>query len=429
MAKNLVEQISVLENKAPEAIASKSTAFNPEDFDSYVMQTYGRFSLALERGQGCRVWDTQGKEYLDFVAGIATCTLGHAHPALIEAITSQIQTLHHVSNLYYIPVQGELAKWLVNHSCADKVFFCNSGAEANEGAIKLARKYAHTVLGITEPIILTAHASFHGRTLATITATGQPKYQKNFDPLVPGFHYVPYNDITAIESAITELDASEKRVTAILLEPLQGEGGVNPGDPAYFQKIRQLCDEQGILLILDEVQVGMGRTGKLWGYENLGIEPDIFTSAKGLGGGIPIGATLCKHHCDVFQPGDHASTFGGNPLVCAVALAVCQTIETENLLANAQARGEQLRTGLQAVAAKFPLQIANARGWGLINGLQLVEDSPITAIEIVKAAMAEGLLLVPAGPKVVRFVPPLIVSQAEIETALHKLEQAIASLA
>jgi acetylornithine/N-succinyldiaminopimelate aminotransferase len=419
MAKNLVEE------KVSSAIAPTSTTFSPEEFDKVVMQTYGRFPLALERGQGCRVWDTQGREYLDFVAGIATCTLGHAHPALVEAVTRQIQTLHHVSNLYYIPVQGELAKWLVDRSCADKVFFCNSGAEANEGAIKLARKYAHTVLGIASPVILTAQASFHGRTLATITATGQPKYQKNFDPLVPGFHYVPYNDLTAIESAIAQLDANEKRVAAILLEPLQGEGGVNPGDVAYFQKIRQICDAKGILLILDEVQVGMGRTGKLWGYENLGIEPDIFTSAKALGGGIPIGATLCKQHCDVFSPGDHASTFGGNPFVCSVALAVCQTIERENLLANATQRGEQLRSGLQAIAAKFPDFVASTRGWGLINGLQLVETSALTASDIVKAAIDRGLLLVPAGPKVVRFVPPLIVSETEIDTALQQLELAI----
>lgn len=409
----------VNENVTPAA------TFTSTDFDTYVMQTYGRFPLALTKGEGCLVWDDKGREYLDFVAGIATCTLGHAHPVLIKAVTEQIKTLHHVSNLYYIPVQGELAKWLVEHSCADKAFFCNSGAEANEGAIKLARKYAHTVLGIAEPVILTAKASFHGRTLATITATGQPKYQQNFDPLVPGFHYVPYNDIAALEEAIAQIDATEQRVCAILLEALQGEGGVNPGDKAYFQKIREICHEKGILLILDEVQVGMGRTGKLWGYENLGIEPDIFTSAKGLGGGIPIGATLCKKHCDVFQPGDHASTFGGNPFACAAALAVCQAIDTENLLANVTARGEQLRTGLKTLAAKFPEIIFNARGWGLINGLQLVEDSPITAIDIVKAAMERGLLLVPAGPKVVRFVPPLIVSETEIEAALNKLEEAI----
>jgi len=420
----LVENPAIPAESAP----ALSNAFTPESFDDSVMTTYGRFPLALERGEGCRVWDTEGRDYLDFVAGIATCTLGHAHPALVEAVTRQIKTLHHVSNLYYIPVQGELAKWLIEHSCADRVFFCNSGAEANEGAIKLARKYAHTVLGIKNPVILTAHASFHGRTLATITATGQPKYQQNFDPLMPGFEYVPYNDVQAIEEAIARLDASERQVAAILLEPLQGEGGVRPGEVAYFQKIRQICDEKGILLILDEVQVGMGRTGKWWGYENLGIEPDIFTSAKGLGGGIPIGATLCKQFCNVFQPGDHASTFGGNPFACAVALAVCQTLEQEKVLQNVQERGDQLREGLKAIASKYPQLITEVRGWGLINGMELQADIALTSADIVKAAMAEGLLLVPAGLKVVRFVPPLIVSAEEVDQALQILERAIATL-
>lgn len=401
--------------------------YDPASFNESVMTTYARFPLALERGAGCLVWDTQGKEYLDFVAGIATCTLGHAHPALVETVTRQIQTLHHVSNLYYIPVQAQLAKWLIDHSCADRVFFCNSGAEANEGAIKLARKYAHTVQGIQHPVILTANASFHGRTLATITATGQPKYQKDFAPLVPGFHYVPYNDIEAIKAAIVELDEGDRAVGAILLEPLQGEGGVRPGDIAYFQQIRKICDETGILLLLDEVQVGMGRSGKLWGYENLGIEPDIFTSAKGLGGGIPIGAMMCKKFCNVFQAGDHASTFGGNPFACAVALCVCETIERENLLENVRSRGEQLRNGLKAIAAKHPDTITDVRGWGLINGMELNADIQLTAADVVKAAIAEGLLLVPAGPKVIRFVPPLIVSEAEVNTALQAVERAMAA--
>ncbi|MBW4516307.1 MAG: aspartate aminotransferase family protein [Timaviella obliquedivisa GSE-PSE-MK23-08B] len=392
------------------------------------MSTYGRFALALDHGAGCRVWDTNGREYLDFVAGIATCTLGHAHPVMVEAVSQQIKKLHHVSNLYYVAEQGELAKWLVEHSCADRAFFCNSGAEANEGAIKLARKYAHTVMGIESPIIITAHASFHGRTLATVTATGQPKYQKNFDPLVPGFYYVPYNDISAIEEAIALLDSTDRQVTAIMLEALQGEGGVRPGDRAYFQRVRQICDEKGILLILDEVQVGMGRTGHYWGYENLGIEPDIFTSAKGLGGGIPIGATLCKSFCDVFQPGDHASTYGGNPFVCGVALKVCETLERENLLANVQARGEQLRDGLRAIAAQYPQIIAEVRGWGLINGLVLHPEVELTSINLVKEAMEQGLLLVPAGPKVVRFVPPLVVSAGEVDEALQVVTQAMACL-
>ncbi len=392
------------------------------DFDRYVMNTYARFPIALERGDGCMVWDSTGKEYLDFVAGIATCTLGHAHPAMIEAITTQIQKLHHASNLYYLKPQGDLAKWLVQNSCADKAFFCNSGAEANEAAIKLARKYAHTKLGISDPVILTATASFHGRTLATITATGQPKYQQNFSPLVPGFDYVPYNDFAALEVALAKYKG---RVAAIMLEALQGEGGVCPGDQGYFQKIREICDQNQILLILDEVQVGMGRSGKLWGYENLGIQPDIFTTAKGLGGGIPIGAMLCKSSCDAFVPGDHASTFGGNPLACAVALSVCQTINDENLINNARERGHQLKQGLEVIAQKFPNQIETVRGWGLIMGLVIKKTATLTARDVVQGAIEKGLLLVPAGEKVVRFVPPLIVSAAEIDRAVEVIHAII----
>lgn len=407
---------------------SDANVFSVDNFNQVVMSTYGRFPIALERGAGCRVWDTQGKEYLDFVAGIATCTLGHAHPAMVEAVTYQIQKLHHVSNLYYIPEQGELAKWIVDHSCADRVFFCNSGAEANEAAIKLARKYAHKVLDIAHPIILTAHASFHGRTLATVTATGQPKYQKNFDPLVPGFHYIKYNDIKEVEAAVSELDEGNYRVCAILIEPLQGEGGVRPGDKEYFQRLREICDETGILLIFDEVQVGMGRSGKLWGYEHLGVEPDIFTSAKGLGGGIPIGAMMSKKFCDIFEPGEHASTFGGNAFACGVALTVCQTLERENILENVQEQGAHLREGLKMIARKHPRHISQIRGWGLINGMEIREDSPLTASDVVRAAMEEGLLLVPAGPKVVRFVPPLIVTNTDINQALQCVERAMARI-
>jgi acetylornithine/N-succinyldiaminopimelate aminotransferase len=407
-------QSQVDANPATDAIA---------EFNQYVMSTYARFPIALERGEGCRVWDSTGKEYLDFVAGIATCTLGHAHPAMVKAVTDQIQTLHHASNLFYFAPQGQLAKWLVQNSCADKAFFCNSGAEANEGAIKLARKYAHTKLGIDDPVILTANASFHGRTLATVTATGQPKYHKNFAPLVAGFDYITYNDIAALEAAVKKY---EGRLAAIMLEPLQGEGGVNPGDRAYFARVRELCDETKALLIIDEVQVGMGRSGMLWGYENLGIQPDIFTSAKGLGGGIPIGALLSKAHCAVFEAGDHASTFGGNPFACSVALAVCDTMVKDNLIANARERGQQLRTGLQAIAEKYPQHIASVRGWGLIDGLVLQESSNIQARDVVAAGIEHGLLLVPAGIKVVRFVPPLTVSAAEVDQALAIVEQAIA---
>jgi acetylornithine aminotransferase len=408
----------------------KTTEFDRDRFDRSVMQTYGRFPLAIARGEGCRLWDTEGKEYLDFVAGIATCTLGHAHPALIEAVTKQIKNLHHVSNFYYIPEQGQLAEWLVNHSCMDKVFFCNSGAEANEAAIKLVRKYAHTHADRVEnPLILTAKASFHGRTLATITATGQEKYQQGFGPLVPGFVYVPYNDITAIENAITDLDEGTlSRVVGIMIEPLQGEGGVHPGELEYFLRLRKICDENNILLIFDEVQVGIGRSGKLWGYEKLGIEPDILTSAKGLAGGIPIGAMLCKDSCAAFEPGNHASTFGGNPFACAAALAVLQTLEKENILQNVQQRGEQLRVKLRAIAQKYPNLFTEVRGWGLIDGLELRSDIELTSIQLVKAAIEEGLLLAPAGTKVLRFVPPLIVSEEEINQAVAILDRVIEQL-
>ena len=409
---------------SPETLLA-STAFNQDQFNAHVMGTYGRFPIAIERGWGCRLWDTQGQEYLDFVAGIATCALGHAHPALVETVTQQIQKLHHVSNLYYIPEQGQLAQWLVEHSCADRVFFCNSGAEANEAAIKLARKYAHTVMDIDEPVILSAKSSFHGRTLTTMTATGQPKYQKNFDPLTPGFEYIDYNDLTALEDAIGDIDEGNRRVGAILLEPLQGEGGVLPGELEYFLRLRKICDETGILLILDEVQAGMGRSGNFWGYENLGIEPDIFTSAKGLAGGIPIGAMMCKQFCDVFEPGNHASTFGGNPFACAAALTVGQTIERDNLLQNVEARGEQLRSRLRAIAVQHPDLFTEVRGWGLINGMEINAEAELTSIEIVKAAIAEGLLIAAAGPKVLRFVPPLIISATEVDQAMDALERAI----
>lgn len=412
----------------PATTASQTHTFSTEQFDRAVMTTYGRFPIALERGEGCRVWDTQGREYLDFVAGIATCTLGHAHPALVEAVSQQIRQLHHVSNLYYIPEQGELAQWIVANSCGDRVFFCNSGAEANEAAIKLARKYAHDVQEIKHPVILTAKASFHGRTLATITATGQEKYQKGFDPLVPGFEYVPYNDVQALENMIGEIDEGDRRVGAVMLEALQGEGGVRPGDLEYFLRVRKICDENNLLLILDEVQVGMGRTGKLWGYENLGIEPDVFTSAKGLAGGIPIGAMVCKSSCDVLVPGNHASTFGGNPFACAAGLAVAKVVESEGLLANTNARGSQLRRHLRAIAQEFPQHFAEVRGWGLINGMVLTDETTLTSIELVKAAMDAGLLLVPAGPKVLRFVPPLIISGEEVDEAVEKLKGAIASV-
>jgi len=397
--------------------------FDPAAFDQHVMSTYGRFPIALTHGEGCRVWDSDGRRYLDFAAGIATCTLGHAHPALIEAVSRQIRRLHHVSNLYYIPEQGELARRLCTGHSLARAFFCNSGAEANEAAIKLARKYAHT-RGVARPVVISAQASFHGRTLATVSATGQPRYHRGFEPLVPDFVHVPFNDLAALAAAV---QAHAPNVAAILLEPLQGEGGIRPGDPAYFQQVRALCDAQQILLIFDEVQVGVGRTGEFWGHTPIGVEPDVLTLAKGLAGGLPIGAMLCRRSCDVFEPGDHASTFGGNPLACAAALAVLDTLERDDLVGNARARGEQLRTGLQALAGRLHGKIAEVRGWGLILGVELGADEPRAAIDLARAALARGLLLVPAGPRVLRLVPPLIVSAAECDEALGLLAELFAA--
>jgi acetylornithine aminotransferase len=399
--------------------------FDPAAFDQHVMSTYGRNPIALTRGEGCRVWDTEGRAYLDFAAGIATCTLGHAHPALIDAVSRQIRRLHHVSNLYYIPEQGALARRLCAGQPLERAFFCNSGAEANEAAIKLARKYAHS-RGVARPVVISAQASFHGRTLATVSATGQPRYHRGFEPLVPDFVHVPFNDFAALEAAVQELEREGPTVAAILLEPLQGEGGIRPGDPTYFKQVRALCDARQILLIFDEVQVGVGRTGEFWGHTRIGVEPDVLTLAKGLAGGLPIGAMLCRRSCDVFEPGDHASTFGGNPLACAAALAVLDTLERDDLVANARDRGAQLQRGLQALAARLHGKIAEVRGWGLILGIELGADEPRAAADLARAALAQGLLLVPAGPRVLRLVPPLIVSAAECDEALAILERLFA---
>ncbi|MBA3545431.1 MAG: aspartate aminotransferase family protein [Nannocystis sp.] len=402
---------------------AQDASFDPATFDQHVMATYGRFPIALTRGEGCRVWDSEGRAYLDFAAGIATCTLGHAHPALIDAVSRQIRRLHHVSNLYYIPEQGELARRLCAGAPLERAFFCNSGAEANEAAIKLARKYAHTRRDVSTPVIISAQASFHGRTLATVSATGQPRYHRGFEPLVEGFVHVPYNDFAALEAAVHELEREGPTVAAILLEPLQGEGGIRPGDPVYFQQVRALCDARQILLILDEVQVGVGRTGEFWGHARIGVEPDVITLAKGLAGGLPIGAMLCRRSCDVFEPGDHASTFGGNPLACTAALAVLDTLERDGLVANARERGLQLQRGLEALAGRLPGKIADVRGWGLILGVELGTNEPRAAIDLARAALTQGLLLVPAGPRVLRLVPPLIVTAAECDEALASIER------
>ncbi|MCP9818757.1 aspartate aminotransferase family protein [Synechococcus sp. Cruz-9H2] len=391
------------------------------------MDTYARLPLELVKGRGVWVRDRQGRRYLDCVAGIATCTLGHSDGVMRRALSKQLGRLQHVSNLYRIPEQEELARWIVGRSCADRVFFCNSGAEANEAAIKLARKHGHQVRGIERPLILTAQASFHGRTLATVSATGQPKYHQGFEPMVEGFHFFPYNDTSAFEALLSRSEADGPRVAAVMLEPLQGEGGVNPGDPAFFQRVRQLCDQHRILLIFDEVQIGMGRSGCLWGYEKLGVEPDAFTTAKGLGGGFPIGALAVKQAFDHFRPGDHASTFGGNPLACRAALTVAQELERRLLVPHVQRMGELLQQLLAELVSRHPQLLEGVRGWGLLQGLVLRPEAP-TAPQIVLSAIEKGLLVVPAGPRVVRLVPPLVIKPRQLRQAVALLEHSLLAL-
>ena len=411
-------------------------AFDPAAFDKVVMKTYGRFSLVVSHGQGCYLFDDKGKKYLDCAAGIATCCLGHADERLIKAVTEQMREVNHVSNLYYIPQQGELAQRLVDSSCADRAFFCNSGAEANEAAIKLARRHAITKLGAKRPVIITALNSFHGRTLATITATGQAKYQKNFGyggKMVEGFEYVPYNDVAALKKMVAKINGGffsrlfrrGRKVAAIMMEPLQGEGGITPATTEFYRAARELCDATGALLMADEVQTGMGRTGEFWGYMKHGVEVDVFTTAKALGGGVPIGAMCCKESANVFGPGDHASTFGGNPLACAAGNAVMKAFEEDNVLANVNARGEQLRAGLRALVATYPGVIKEVRGWGLIVGCELEEACGFAAADVVAKLMENGMLTVPAGPRVVRFVPPLVISEAEVNEAIDKFGAAL----
>ncbi len=395
------------------------------------MDTYARFPVELVKGKGVWVWDRQGRRYLDCVAGIAVCTLGHSDRQLRRALNRQLGRLQHVSNLYRIPEQQELAAAITARSCFDRVFFCNSGAEANEAAIKLARKHGNLVRGISDqegPLILTAQASFHGRTLAAVTATGQPKYHEGFAPMVQGFRYFPYNDIAAFEALLGDCEANGPRVAAVLLEPLQGEGGVHPGERAFFQRVRQLCDAHNILLLFDEVQIGVGRSGELWGYQKLGVEPDGFTLAKGLGGGIPIGALAVKRHCDHFRPGDHASTFGGNPFACRAGLTVLAELERRDLLARVRRQGEVLGQELAALTQRHPDWLEGSRGWGLLQGLVLKPAAP-AAPAVVKAALDQGLLVVPAGANVVRFVPPLTIKSRQIRQAVQRLEQALLSLA
>lgn len=377
----------------------------------YLMQTYARQPISIVRGRGAKVYDMEGREYIDFVGGIAVNILGHGHPDLVQAIQRQAAQLIHVSNLYYTEPQVRLAQMLVDHSCADRVFFCNSGAEANEAAIKLARRYGHEKHGANRFEIITMKNSFHGRTLATLTATGQEKVQKGFEPLVPGFVYAPFNDFAAIESLVTD------KTTAIMLEPIQGEGGVHVADQAYLKSLRELCTQKDILLIFDEVQTGMGRTGTLFAYEQLGVEPDIMTLAKGLGGGMPIGACLAKEAvAAVFTAGTHASTFGGNPLACAAGLAVCRILIEGRVLEQARRMGDYLSKGLADFKDRHRA-VRDVRGLGLLQGLEVEID----AKAVVADCLTRGVLVNATSERVLRFVPPLIITQAEIDRVLEVL--------
>ena len=386
--------------------------------EKYVANTYARYPVLLVRGKGTRVWDLEGEEYLDFVSGLAVCSLGHCHPKVVKAIQDQAEKLIHVSNFYYIEPQIQLASLLCKHSFADKVFFCNSGAEANEGAMKLARKYAKEKAGKDRYEIITMERSFHGRTLATLTATAQEKFHKGYEPLMPGFKYVPFNDIHAVRNAI------DSKTCAVMLEPIQGEGGVNCPSEGYLKALREICDEKGILLIFDEVQVGMGRTGKLFAYEHDGIEPDMLTLAKSLAGGVPIGALLIrKGIADSFRPGDHASTFGGNPLATAAGVASLTTILEEGMLENCQKMGDYFFSQLEALQKKFPF-VKEVRGKGLILGVELKIDGGT----IVREMLRKKILINCTMGNVLRFLPPLIVTKEEVDRVVHALEEVFEGL-
>ena len=381
----------------------------------YYMGTVRRQPVVIERGQGSRVWDTDGKEYLDFTAGWAVDCLGHCPPVMVSAIAEQASTLIQTSNQFYTLPQLKLVQLLVENSCLDKVFLCNSGAEANEGAIKLARKYGRENRnGAVE--IITALDSFHGRTLGSLAATGNPHYQANFQPLMSGFVHVEYGDIEAIKKA------TNQNTCAVMLEPVQGEGGVNVPPADYLKEVRAWCDEQGLLLILDEIQTGIGRLGTLFGYEQFGVEPDVMTLAKAMGGGVPIGAFMCKDSCDVLRPGDHGSTYGGNALTTAAAYAVVKEVIDGGWSEHGRVMGERLKAGLEKVKAAHEDSVKEVRGMGL---LLAVEFHEAIAGEVVTSCNAGGLLLNPVRPTAVRFMPALNVSDAEVDIAVDRFERAL----
>lgn len=386
-----------------------------ERADKHIARTYGRYPLVAQRGAGCRLWDVEGKCYLDFLAGVAVNNLGHCHPKVVKALQEQAAQLLHVSNYFHIPQQIELAEILCRHSFGDRVFFCNSGAEANEAAMKLVRKYSRETHGENRFEVITALASFHGRTIGTIAATGQDKVRVGFEPVVPGFKYVAFGDIEALRAAISP------NTCAVMLEPVQGEGGVNVPPPGYLKAVRTLCDEKDLLLVFDEVQVGCGRTGTLFAYEQEEVEPDIMTLAKALAGGPPIGAMIYREKfVATLGPGTHGSTFGGNPLMSAAGVAAMTSLLEDGVLDNCRAMGDYLRRRLEQFQQRYAF-IVEVRGRGLIYGVEL----SIEGGDIVKKCLERGLLLNCTMGKVLRFLPPLIVTREEIDEALAILESVL----
>lgn len=383
---------------------------------SHVMPTYGRLAVTFDRGEGAWLWDENNKRYLDALSGIAVCGLGHAHPAVHSAICKQSEKLLHTSNIYRIAVQEQLADRLAEKSGMANVFFCNSGAEANEAAIKLARKFGHE-RGIDNPAIIVTDKSFHGRTLATLSATGNTKIQKGFEPLVKGFIRVPYDDIAAISAAIEQ----NPNIVAILVEPIQGEGGINIPAGDYLSQIRELCDMHNLLMMLDEIQTGIGRTGKFLAYQHNGILPDVCTLAKALGNGVPIGACLASGKAaSIFTAGNHGSTFGGNPLACSAALAVLETLDKDNLIASAEAKGQAICTGLAELLQKN-CHTVEIRHKGLMIGIEL----DVACAELVQMALASGLLINVTQEKIIRLLPPLIIDDLQIKLLVETLAMLI----
>lgn len=381
--------------------------------DQVIAKTYKRFPVVLSKGSGCTLYDTEGRSYTDFVAGIAVCNLGHAHPAVTNALANQAQTLWHVSNLYYTMPQVDLAAWLVKNSFADRVFFCNSGAEANEAAIKLVRKYFSERGQNHRFRIITMEQSFHGRTMGTLSATGQDKIKKGFDPVLDGFDFVPFNDVAALREKIGP------DTCAVMLEPVQGEGGVRCPDSDYLTAVRQICDENGVLLVFDEIQTGMGRTGTLFAYQNFGVEPDIMTLAKALANGLPIGAMLAKEQvADAFGPGAHATTFGGTPLVTAAALEVCKTLLEGKVIEQGRKRAQYFREKLLHLKQRHAA-IVEVRGLGMLLGIKL----DFNAESMVSRCQQQGFFINCIQENILRFVPPLIIKEAEIDALVDCLDE------